>query len=42
MVNFFLQCAGRERVTLLYMAVKENVKVGCNGKSGLHSQALGD
>ena len=41
MVNFFLQCVGRERATLLYMVVKEKVKVGGNGKSGLPSQALG-
>ena len=41
MVNFFLQCVGRERGTLLYMMVKEKAKVGRNGKSGLHSQALG-
>ena len=41
MVNFFLQRVGRERGTLLYMMVKEKVKVGCNAKSGLHSQALG-
>ncbi len=41
MVNFFLRCVGRERATLLYMAVKEKAKVGCNGKSRLHSQALG-
>lgn len=41
MVNFFLRCVGRERATLLYMAVKKKVGLGCNGKSGLHSQALG-
>ena len=41
MVNFFLQCVGRERGTLLYMAIKEKAAVGCNGKSGLHLQALG-
>ena len=41
MVNFFLRCVGRERATLLYMVVKEKVKVGCNAQSGLHSQALG-
>ena len=41
MVNFFLQRVGRERATLLYMTVKEKADVGCNGKSGLHLQALG-
>ena len=41
MVNFFLRCVGRERATLLYMVVKEKDRVGCNDKSGLHSQALG-
>ena len=41
MVKIFLRCVGRERGTLLYMAVKENAGVGCNGKSGLHLQALG-
>lgn len=41
MVNFSPQCVGRERVTLLYMAVKKKAGLGCNGKSGLHSQALG-
>lgn len=42
MVIFFLQCVGRERGTLLYMVVKEKAGLGCNGKSGLHAQALGD
>lgn len=42
MVNFFLWCVGRERVTLLYMVVKEKAKVGCNAKRGLDSQALRD
>ena len=32
MVNFFLQCVGRERATLLYMVVKEKVGLGCNDK----------
>ena len=41
MVNFFLQCVGRERATLLYMVVKEKAGLGCNDKIGLHSQALG-
>jgi len=41
MVNFFLWCVGRERATLLYMVVKEKAGLGCNGKSGLPSQALG-
>ena len=41
MVNLSFQCVGRERATLLYMAVKKKVGLGCNGKSGLHSQALG-
>jgi hypothetical protein len=39
--KFFLRCVGRERGTLLYMVVKEKAELGCNGKSGLHSQALG-
>ena len=37
MVNFLFQCVGQERATLLYMAVKEKVGLGCNGKIGLHS-----
>ena len=41
MVKIFLRCIGRERATLLYMMVKEKVELGCNAKSGLHSQALG-
>ena len=41
MVKFFLRCVGRERATLLYMVFKEKVGLGCNDKSGLHSQALG-
>lgn len=38
---FFIRCVGRERATLLYMAVKKKAGLGCNGKSGLPSQALG-
>ena len=41
MVNFFLQCVGRERATLLYRGVKERGGLGCNDKIGRHSQALG-
>ena len=41
MVNFSLQCVGRERATLLYIVAKEKAGLGCNDKSGLHSQALG-
>lgn len=41
MVNFLFRCVGRERATLLYMEVKEKAGLGCNGKSGLHPQALG-
>ena len=41
MVKLYLQCVGRERATLLYMAVKKKADVGCNGKSGLHLQAIG-
>lgn len=37
MVNFFLQCVGRERATLLYMVVKEKARLVCNDKSGLQS-----
>ena len=39
MVDIFLRCVGRERGKILYMVVKEKAKVGCNAKSGLHSQA---
>lgn len=39
--KFFLQCVRRERATLLYIAVKEKVVLGCNDKIGLHSQAPG-
>ena len=41
MVNLSFQCVGRERAPLLYMIVKEKAGLGCNDKSGLHSQALG-
>ena len=33
MVNFFIQCVGRERATLLYMVVKEKIGLGCNDKT---------